>query len=454
MNLHALLKEREEQGQPIRVGLIGAGKFGSMFLSQARLIPGMQIVGIADLQIDRIRAALVKTGWEKGSMQTCRSAGEINDLSSRGCIAMLDDSSQLIGAELDVIIECTGIPEVGIRHALDAFNHGSHVVMVNVEADCLVGPLLSQKAKHAGVVYSLAYGDQPAIICEMVDWARACGFEVMAAGKGTKYLPEYHHSTPATVWDYYGFTEEQIAQGDFNPKMFNSFLDGTKSAIEMAAVANATGLVPQSEGLSFPPVSARQLAETLKPREDGGSLTRSGTVEVISCLARDGSLLEDDLRFGVFVTFKAPTEYVKRCFAEYGLCTDSSGLYAGLYRPAHLIGLELSISVASAALRGEPTGCARDFIGDVGSVAKRDLGPGDVLDGEGGYAVYGKLLPAGDSLGRGILPLGLASGLRMKHAVKADGWISYEDVEIDPKNVAVKLRRELESQVSRGRITR
>jgi predicted homoserine dehydrogenase-like protein len=444
MNLHTLLQEREAQGRPIRVGLIGAGKFGSMFLSQARLIPGIQVAGIADLQIERIQAALTKTGWTDESMQVAHSEAEVNDLSAAGRIAMVEDSSHLIDAELEVIIECTGIPEVGVRHALRAFNRASHVIMVNVEADCLVGPLLQEKAKYAGVVYSLAYGDQPAIICEMVDWARACGFEVMAAGKGTKYLPEYHHCTPDTVWDYYGFTEEQLAQGDFNPKMFNSFLDGTKSAIEMAAVANATALVPQPEGLSFPPVSARSLADTLKPKEDGGSLTRSGTVEVISCLDRGGSLLEDDLRFGVFVTFKAPTEYVRRCFAEYGLYTDSSGLYAGLYRPAHLIGLELSISVASAALRGEPTGSARGFVGDVGSVAKRDLRPGDVLDGEGGYTVYGKLLPAGHSLSKGVLPLGLASDLKVKRPVAADGWVSYDDVETDPHSMVLNLRQEME----------
>lgn len=449
MNLHTLLQERDAQGRPIRVGLIGAGKFGSMFLSQARLIPGIQVAGIADLQIARIQAALTKTGWPEGAMQVAHSEDEVNDLSAEGRIAMLEDSSHLIDSELDVIIECTGIPEVGVQHAVRAFGRGSHVIMVNVEADCLVGPLLQEKAKHAGVVYSLAYGDQPAIICEMVDWARACGFEVMAAGKGTKYLPEYHHSTPATVWDYYGFTEEQIAQGDFNPTMFNSFLDGTKSAIEMAAVANATGLVPQPEGLSFPPVSARKLAETLKPKQDGGTLTRSGTVEVISCLDRDGSLIEDDLRFGVFVTFKAPTEYVRRCFAEYGLYTDSSGLYAGLYRPVHLIGLELSISVASAALRGEPTGSARGFVGDVGSVAKRDLRTGDVLDGEGGYAVYGKLLPAGESLSKGVLPLGLASGVKVKRPVKTDEWIPYDNVEIDSSSAALQLRKEMEAKFRR-----
>jgi predicted homoserine dehydrogenase-like protein len=444
MNLYSLLQSREAQEKPIRVGLIGAGKFGSMFLSQARLVPGMKVVCIADLQIGRIRDALAKTGWPEGEMQVAQTPEQIKEASARDRIAMVEDASSLIDAEPEVVIECTGIPEAGVRHAMRAFDRGSHVIMVNVEADCFVGPLLQEKAERAGVVYSLAYGDQPALICEMVDWARACGFEVAAAGKGTKYLPEYHHSTPDTVWDYYGFTQEQVTQGDFNAKMFNSFLDGTKSAIEMAAVANATGLAPQPEGLSFPPVSARKLADVLKPREQGGCLTRSGTVEVISCLNRDGSPVQDDLRCGVYVTFRAPTEYVRRCFAEYGLLTDRSGLYAALYRPAHLVGLELSISVASAALRHEPTGVSRGFVADVGSVAKKDLEPGEILDGEGGYTVYGKLLPSADSLSMKVLPLGLASGARVKRPVAADQWVSYADLEIDSHGTAYQLRQELE----------
>ena len=170
-------------------------------------------------------------------------------------------------------------------------------------------PLLASAAREAGIVYSLAYGDQPALICEMVDWARACGFEVMAAGKGTKYLPEFHTSTPDTVWSYYGFTAEMVAAGDFNAQMFNSFLDGTKSAIEMAAVSNATGLQPSPSGLHFPPCGVDDLARVLRPREDGGILHHRGQVEVVSSLERDGRPVFRDLRWGVYVTLAADSDY-------------------------------------------------------------------------------------------------------------------------------------------------
>src|SRR5690606_1841761 len=245
-----------------------------------------------------------------------------------------------------------------------------------------------------GLVYSLAYGDQPALIAEMVDWARACGFPVVAAGKGTKYLPSYHELTPADVWDHYGITAEEAAAGGMNAQMFNSFMDGTKSAIEMAAVANACDLAPAADGLAFPPVGCDHLAEVLKPRAAGGVLERNGQVEVISSLERDGSPVARDLRWGVYVVFEASTDYAKRCFKEYGLATDASGRYAAAYRPYHLIGLELGTSVAHAALHGQPTGAARAWRGDVVATAKRDLKAGERLDGEGGYTVWGKLRPA------------------------------------------------------------
>jgi predicted homoserine dehydrogenase-like protein len=342
-----------------------------------------------------------------------------------------------------VVVEATGIPEVGIRHALAAIEAKRHVVMVNVEADCLVGPALRARADRAGVVYSLAYGDQPALICEMVDWARAAGFEVVAAGKGTKYLPAYHASTPETVWGHYGFSPEQVASGDFNARMFNSFLDGTKSAIEMTAVANATGLAPQAGGLGFPPAGVDDLPEVLKPRAEGGVLEHAGTVEVVSSLARDGAPVARDLRWGVYVVFEAPTDYVRRCFQEYGLKTDRSGRYAAMYKPYHLIGLELGISVASAALRGEPTGAPERFVADVGACAKRDLREGETLDGEGGYTVYGVCLPAADSLARQALPLGLAHGVRLLRPVARGALVTRDDVALDTRSEALSLRDEL-----------
>ena len=298
------------------------------------------------------------------------------------------------------------------------------------------------------MVYSLAYGDQPALICEMVDWCRAAGFAVVAAGKGTKYLPEYHASTPDTVWPYYGFSPERVAAGDFNARMFNSFLDGTKSAIEMAAVANATGLTPAPDGLAFPPCGVDDLPRILRPADEGGRLHHTGQVEVISSLERDGRPVFRDLRWGVYVTFRAGEDagedYVRRCFGEYGFSTDPGGRYAAMYKPYHAIGLELGISIASVGLRGEPTGVPRAWRGDVVATAKRDLAAGETLDGEGGYTVYGKLLPAADSLALGGLPLGLAHGVKLLRPILANAAVRWDDVGIDAGDDAVLFRREME----------
>ncbi|MCI0430889.1 MAG: SAF domain-containing protein [Rhodospirillales bacterium] len=423
MTLWRKLEEREARGIPVRVGLIGAGKFSTMFLAQAQRTPGLSIVAIADLDLGRARAALERVGWSHPPPQ------------------LLEDAERLIAGPAEVVIDATGSPTAGIRHALSASANGKHIVMVNVEADVLAGPLLARRAAEAGTIYSMAYGDQPALIVELVEWARATGFEVVCAGKGTKYLPAYHASTPDTVWSHYGFTEEQLASGDFNPRMFNSFLDGTKSAIEMAAVANGTGLAPRPEGLRFPPVGCDDLAAALGPSSDG-------CVEVVSSLNRDGSPVARDLRWGVYVVFKAPSEYARRCFSEYGLATDPSGWYGALYRPYHLIGLELGVSVASVALRGEATGCPSGFRGDAVAVAKRDLAPGEILDGEGGYTVWGKLMPARESLTLGALPIGLAHGVTLRHPVAAGAPLRWSDVAADEASQAVRVRRELEALFS------
>lgn len=442
MNLHPLLKARAEAGRPLRVGLIGAGKFGTMFLSQALHTPGLHVLGVADLSVERARQALAATSWPAERF----AAGSFAKALADGTTRVTEDADALIAAPgLDVVIEATGIPEAGVKHALACFERGNHVVMVNVEADALVGPLLARKAREAGVVYSLAYGDQPALIAEQVDWARACGFEVVAAGKGTLYMPEFHESTPDTVWGYYGITPERAKAGGLNPKMFNSFLDGTKSAIEMTAVANATGLTPAPDGLAFPPCAVDRLAETLIPTVDGGCLHHKGQVEVVSSRGRDGVDIENHLRWGVYVTFEAPSDYVKRCFGEYGVTTDASGRYTALWRPYHLIGLELGISVAYVGLLQMPTGVARGFHADVVATAKRDLKAGDILDGEGGSTVWGRLMPVTQSLQTGALPIGLAHGVKLKNAVKKGQVVSWADVEVAPTSLAARLRREMEA---------
>ena len=441
MNLHRMLRQRADEGRPLRIGLIGAGKFGSMYLSQVRRTPGVHLVGVADLSVQRAKAALLRVGWPAAAL----GARSLAEAARKGTTRLIDDAQALIAApEVEIVIDATGNPSAGIAHVLACCRHGKHIVMVNVEADALAGPLLARRAREAGIVYSLAYGDQPALICEMVDWARAAGFEVVAAGKGTKYLPEYHRSTPDTVWPYYGLSAEDAKLGGMNAQMFNSFLDGTKSAIEMAAVANATGLRPAATGLAFPPCGVDDLAQVLCPREDGGQLQHRGQVEVVSSVERDGRPVFRDLRWGVYVTFAGDSDYVRRCFREYGLVADRSGNYTAMYKPYHLIGLELGISVASVGLRREPTGAADAWHGDVVATAKRDLKAGETLDGEGGFTVYGKLMPSADSLAIGGLPLGLAHHVRLKKRVPAGQPVRWSDVSIDAKDAAVAFRREME----------
>jgi len=432
VNLQSLLAARVAADKPVRVGLIGAGKFGSMFLAQVPSIRGIEVAVIADLDPDRARLACKNVGWDASRVARTHFA-------ARGRDACLDE-------RVDVVIEATGDPGAGIAHALAAIEARKPIVMVNVEADALAGPCLARKARAANVVYSMAYGDQPALISEMVDWARCAGFSVAAAGKGTKYLPAYHTVTPDGVWEHYGLTAAEAKQAGMNSQMFNSFLDGTKSAIEMAAVANACDLDVPHDGLGFPPCGADDLAKVLRPSPLGGVLAGDGMVEVVSSLKRDGRPVERDLRWGVYVVFKAENDYAAACFKQYGLPTDSTGRYAAMYKPFHLIGLELSISVLNVALRGEPTGSCRAWRGDAVAVAKRALKAGEMLDGEGGHTVYAKLIPAARSLALGALPIGLAHHVKVLRNVAAGDVVTASDVALDDTLQAVRIRRDMERE--------
>src|SRR5215469_1611441 len=416
MNLFHLLSARHKADKPVRVALIGAGKFGSMFLSQVPHVPGLEVPVIIDLDPQRAKDACKTVGWDAARIAATMFTE--------------DGMRAIAGGTMDVVVEATGNPAVGMRHARAAIAAGKHIVMVNVEADVLAGPLLAEEARKAGVVYSLAYGDQPALTAEIVDWARATGFRVVAAGKGTKYLPAYHDVTPDDVWQHYGLTRGEAQSAGMNPQMFNSFLDGTKSAIEMAAIANATGLDVPTRGLAFPACGVDDLPHVMRPYDQGGVLERSGVVEVVSSLERDSRPVFRDLRWGVYAVLEAPNDYAADCFRQYGLKTDASGRFAAMYKPYHLIGLELNISVLSAALRKEPTGQAQGFRGDVVSVAKRSLRAGETLDGEGGYTVWGKLMPAERSLADGALPIGLAHHVSLKRDIAAGDIVRWTDVAV------------------------
>lgn len=442
MNMYDELKRRQVEGRPVRVGVIGAGKFVTMFLSQARNTAGLHVVALTDLSTSRARHALETAGWRPETF----GAQSLDNAASNGTTFITDDTEAVLRSELvDVVVEATGNPIAGVRHARLAIEHGRHVVMVNVEADALAGPKLAEFARSAGVVYTLAYGDQPALICELVDWARTAGFEIACAGKGAKFHPDFTELTPDGVWEHFPwFTEEQIAGGEVNAQRFTSFVDGTKSSLELAVVCNATGLRPPTDGLSFPPAGEDEIAEICRPREDGGTLDMFGTVEAISDLNRDKSYVDRNLHYGVWVTFRSANPYSTQCFPEYGIRTDATGRYAQLFRPNHLIGLELGVSIAAAALHGQATGTSTEFRGDVVAVAKRDLAVGDVLDGEGGYAAWGKLIPATTSTEKDILPIGLADKVTIRRPIPKGEFIRWADVDIDMSNDVVQLRRSME----------
>ena len=432
MFLEKKINELIDNKKTVNVTLIGAGKFGSMFLSQAPYTKGLNVFTICDLNIDKAKKACREVGW---------SEDQINNI-----IFTEDFEKGINNDEVDVVVEATGHPSSGIKHARTCFKYGKHVIMVNVEADVLAGPSLSAEANSAEVVFSMAYGDQPSLTLEIIEWARASGFKVTAAGKGTKYMPEYHYSTPKTVWDHYGLTSDEAEKAGMNSKMFNSFLDGTKSSLEMSAIANASGLNVPNTGLLFPPCGMDDLASLLKEKNKGGILEKNEQVEVVSSLERDGRPVFKDLRWGVYAVLQAPNDYAASCFKQYGMNTDQSGEFSAMYKPFHLIGMELNTSIFSAALLKLPTGQTKYFKGDVVSVSKRNLKKGEKLDGEGGFTVWGKLIPASTSLNLQALPIGLANDMYLKNDINKDKIITWNDVEFDSNDEIINYRHQMENK--------
>ena len=389
MFLHTKLENRKE---PIRIAFIGCGKFVSMFLAQYNHLDKIQIDSIVDLNIEQAKRNCSNSGLDETTIS------EINFSKS------LDE---ILDRNIEIFIEATGNPIVGTVHAVKIIKNKKHVILVNVEADITCGKYLSDIAKENGVICSMAYGDQPSLIIEQIEWARLNGFSVVCAGKGTKYHPTFEYSTPDTVWGHYGLTKERAEkESGMNPKMFNSFLCGDKSAIEMCAVSNAANLKCPSNGLTFPPIGVYDIAKKLIPKQEGGLIDFDGQVEVISSIDLNKNDIPNDLRWGVYIVIKAKNEYVKNCFKDYGMVTDSSGNYSAIWRPYHYIGLELAQSIYSIALDNRATGFTKNYNADVASYAKKDLKIGDKLDGEGGFCARGKLITSQKSKDEKILPLG------------------------------------------------
>jgi homoserine dehydrogenase len=423
MFLHTKLENRKE---PIRIAFIGCGKFVSMFLAQYNHLDKIQIDSIVDLNIDRAKKNCINSGIKPSSID------EINFTNS------LDD---ILDRNIEIFIEATGNPIVGTVHAVKIIKNKKNLILVNVEADITCGKYLSDLAIENNVICSMAYGDQPSLILEQIEWARLNGFSVVCAGKGTKYHPTFEYSTPDTVWDYYGLTKERAEiESGMNPKMFNSFLCGDKSAIEMCAVSNAANLKCPENGLTFPPIGVYDIAKKMIPKSEGGLLDFEGQVEVISSIDFDKKDIANDLRWGVYIVIKAQNEYVKNCFKDYGMVTDTSGNYSAIWRPYHYIGLELAQSIYSIALDNRATGFTKNYNADVASYAKKDLKKGDKLDGEGGFCARGRLVTSKKSKREKILPLGLTDNAILIRDIKKDDIIKLDDVDLDLPEDIVKAR--------------
>ena len=422
MYLHSKLEDYKGN---INIAFIGCGKFISMFLSQYNQLKKIKIDTIVDLDIERAKSNCIKSGLTK---ETVEKINFVNSLDT------------ILNRNIEIFIEATGNPIVGTQHAYKVIQSKKNIIMVNVEADVLCGKYLSDLAKENNVIYSMAYGDQPSLILEQIEWARLNGFFVTCAGKGTKYHPSFEYSTPENVWNNYGTTAGEAKNAGMNPKMFNSFVTGDKSSIEMAAVANASGLKCPKNGLTYPPVGVYDIANKLIPKDNGGLIDHEGQVEVISSIDRNKIQIENDLRWGVYIVIKAQNNYVKDCFKEYGMVTDNSGEYSAIWRPYHYVGLELAQSIYSIALDKKSTGHTKFFNADVVSIAKKDLSSGEILDGEGGFTSRGRLVTSRNSVDSNFLPLGLSDGAKIKKSIKKDEFIKIDDVEIDWNQEVLKAR--------------
>ena len=417
----------EEYNGTISVAFIGCGKFISMFLSQYNQLKKIRIDTIVDLKINQAKKNCLNSGLSKESIN------KINFVSS------IDEA---LDRDIEIFIEATGNPIVGTIHAIKIIKQKKHVILVNVEADVTCGKYLSDLAKENNVICSMAYGDQPSLIMEQIEWARLNGFSVVCAGKGTKYHPSFEYSTPDTVWSHYGLSKKRAeVESGMNPKMFNSFLCGDKSAIEMCAVSNAADLKCPSNGLTFPPLGVYDIAKKLIPKEEGGLIDYEGQVEVISSIDLDQKNISNDLRWGVYIVIKAQNQYVKNCFKDYGMVTDASGSYSAIWRPYHYIGLELAQSIYSISLDKKATGYTKNYNAEVASYAKKDLKVGERLDGEGGFCARGKLITSQKSKEEKILPLGLTDGAILKRNINRDESIKLEDVELNLPDDIVKARQ-------------
>ena len=425
--MYQRLRDLEAGGDVIQIGLIAAGTFGTQIVTQVAHAPGMRIAAIAELDPEKAMRAYEQGGITQDQVIRAETPDDINAAIGSERAAVTTDARATMQSDVDIVIEATGSVEAGASHARYAIGQRKHVVMVTVEADVVVGLRLKQLADEAGVLYGAAYGDEPAVAYELWDWARSLGFRVVAAGKGTRFKTAFRKTTPDDVPGMYGFMGT-----DYNAQMFGSFLDGSKHAIEMAALANMTGLVPDIRGMHFPSADLRDMPDVLCHRNKGGILSQEGVVEAVSAIDENDNAVERNLRGGLYCIVDGQTPAVGESLASYGeiigmIIGQRSG-YAMVYRPQHWIGHEMPISVARMMLYNETCGVPLGRYAEVVCAAKKALPAGTVLDGEGGYCAYGLLEKTAIAREENLLPLGLSQGAVVTRDIPEDGMVTWDNV--------------------------
>ncbi len=415
---NALLKRRNS---PIKVGIVGAGQMGEGLVCQMELMNGMRGVAVADIVPERAKNALLSAKILPANIVETNDAAKAAQAISDGkCVATQDPGILCQISELDIVVEATGVPEVGAQIALNSILNRQHVLQMNVETDATVGYILRKMARSAGIVYTLTAGDEPGSTMELFDFAKTLGFTVVSAGKG-KNNPLDRTATPDTM-------AEKAKKQMMNPKMLTSFVDGTKTMVEMTSFGNAVGFVPDIRGMHGPEVTSKNLAQVYCPKEDGGILSQTGVVEYGLGVAP-----------GVFAVFTTDHPKIARDLQYLHM---GPGPYWAIYRPYHLTSLETPISILRAVLKNE-TSIATDIkpVAETITVAKKDLKAGDTIDTLGGFTVYGMIERADVADREDLLPLGLAPGCVMKKDVPAGHPVSYSDVQLKEGTTILQLRR-------------
>jgi len=423
--LYQRLKSLQENKQPIRVGLVGCGQMGSGMVSLVSQMPGLEVVAIAELDMEKAKDAFKTAGVPEENIAIVDNPKKAEDLLKRGKVVICEKALSLVSIPfLQAVVEATGIPRVGAQVALECIFHQKHVIMLNVETEVTVGRILKKMADRANVIYTVSAGDEPGAIKELYNFASSLGFSVVAAGKG-KNNPLNLNATPDNC-------QEEALRKDMSSRMLTSFIDGTKTMIEMTAVANATGLVPDIPGMHGPKADVSELTQVLIPKKDGGILSRSGVV--------DYSI--GNVAPGVFLIVTTVKERVRKDLKYYGM---GPGPYYLFYRPYHLCSIETPLSVARAVLFNEPTLNSEQRVAEVVTVAKQNLDVGTTIDGIGGYHVFGRIYPLQEARKKNLLSLGLAEGAKVKVKIGKGEYITTNMVKPETESIVYQLWKLQES---------